>query len=161
MTVIDAIEKTMPNYFRLWTHLQNLLPQKQNEPRLKGVRIAKRQIPQVRSFPHHNALNMGETSVFWCHFLRTRFTLHGYPSYFLKPAFSLRFQRHKGHRISLETFWFGLEQKHQKGSEWCTQTETANPSSEKMTTVARVIGLKGMPMGKRLWGHFPNLETTA
>ena len=38
--------------------------------------------------------------------------------------------------------------------------ETANPNSEKMTTVARVIGLKGMPIGKRLWGHFSNLETT-
>ena len=100
------------------------------------------------------------------------------------PAFSLRFQRHKGHRISLETFWFGLEQKHQKGkgSEWCTQTETANPSSEKMqprsqglfprlgagqakekslgtslekmTTIARIIGLKGMPIGKTLAGSF-------
>ena len=30
--------------------------------------------------------------------------------------------------------------------------ETANPSSEKMTTVARVIGLKGMPIGKTLVG---------
>ena len=30
--------------------------------------------------------------------------------------------------------------------------ETANPSSEKMTTIARVIGLKGMPIGKTLVG---------
>ena len=30
--------------------------------------------------------------------------------------------------------------------------ETANPSSEKMTTAARVIGLKGMPIGKTLVG---------
>ena len=31
---------------------------------------------------------------------------------------------------------------------------------EKMTTVGRVIGLKGMPITKRLWGHFSNLDTT-
>ena len=30
--------------------------------------------------------------------------------------------------------------------------ETANPSSEKMTSIARVIGLKGMPIGKTLVG---------
>ena len=32
--------------------------------------------------------------------------------------------------------------------------ETANPRSEEMTTVARVIGLKGMPKGKTLVGLF-------
>jgi len=32
--------------------------------------------------------------------------------------------------------------------------EAANPSSEKMTTIAQVIGLKGMPMGKTLVGSF-------
>ena len=63
-------------------------------------------------------------------------------------------------------FCFRLKQKHKKKkkekkkkkkkkeSERCTKTETANPSSEKMTTVARVIGLKGMPMGKTLVGSF-------
>ena len=30
--------------------------------------------------------------------------------------------------------------------------ETANPSSEKITTTAQVIGLKGMPIGKTLVG---------
>jgi len=32
--------------------------------------------------------------------------------------------------------------------------EAANPSSEKMTTIAQVIGLKGMSMGKTLVGSF-------
>jgi len=34
------------------------------------------------------------------------------------------------------------------------EAESANPSSEKMTTEARVIGLKGMPMGKTRVGSF-------
>ena len=34
------------------------------------------------------------------------------------------------------------------------EAESANPSSEKMTTIARVIGLKGMPKGKTLVGSF-------
>ena len=34
------------------------------------------------------------------------------------------------------------------------EAEAANPSLEKMTTVAQVIGLKGMPMGKTLVGSF-------
>ena len=37
---------------------------------------------------------------------------------------------------------------------WQTVKETANPSSEKMTTVGRVIGLKGMPISKTLVGSF-------
>ena len=32
------------------------------------------------------------------------------------------------------------------------EAEAANPSLEKMTTIARVIGFKGMPMGKTLSG---------
>ena len=35
---------------------------------------------------------------------------------------------------------------------WHTVKETANPSLEKMTTVARVIGPKDMPIGKMLVG---------
>ena len=55
------------------------------------------------------------------------------------------------------TFCFRLKQQHpgkKKNQKDVLETEAANPSSDKMTTVTRVIGLKGMPMGKTLVGSF-------
>ena len=48
--------------------------------------------------------------------------------------------------------FFLPELQRRKQSKDYTVKETANTSSEKMTTVARVIGLKGMPIGKTLVG---------
>ena len=54
--------------------------------------------------------------------------------------------RHKYRRFFSESYQEENDQK------MTNRKETANPSSEKMTTVARVIGLKGMPIGKTLVG---------
>ena len=58
-------------------------------------------------------------------------------------------------QISAFRLWESPRRKRSKDD---TVKETANPSSEKMTIVARVIALKGMPIGKTLVGSLLQLR---